>query len=160
MQDLINWVIEQHGYQKYGKHPKSYHLESVVSMTKGLYGDSTYLEATAWLHDVLEDCDVNEESVAEVLLTCTVGSKFSCSGGCFDLYDVYHNIIPALHAISKQEGEFRNEYISRVKSNSLARRVKIADAMCNLRECLKDGNLSRAQYYQDTIDLLISQTGY
>ena len=71
--------------------------------------------AVAWLHDVLEDCpDWTEER----LLGEGIPSR----------------LIAAVKAITKTEGEEFEIYIGRVKANSLASKVKVADMLCNLSD--------------------------
>lgn len=135
-----------HGDQKYGTKPYIYHLSSVVLCANTLYGDSLVISCISAWHDALEDCkEVDEDIIKTTLKTYEE----------FDTYHINVGVIPALKAITKQKDVSRDEYLLGVKENGLATKVKIADAMCNLRECLKDGNLPRAQYYQNTLDILL-----
>ena len=73
----------------------------------------------AWLHDVIEDTNIN----------------------IVHLYVEFGSIIgDAVDAITKREGERYLDYILRVKSNELARVVKIADIKDNLQS-LKKGSM-------------------
>jgi (p)ppGpp synthase/HD superfamily hydrolase len=50
------FAIAQHGTQKYGEHPYSYHLAQVSQVLAefGYAGDEA-IAAAGWLHDILED---------------------------------------------------------------------------------------------------------
>ena len=78
------------------------------------------LRAVAWLHDVIEDTDMNLHFLK--------------------LSDVEENIIAAVEAITKRQGEQYLDYLSRVTANDLATAVKIYDLRDNLRN-LEKGNL-------------------
>jgi (p)ppGpp synthase/HD superfamily hydrolase len=69
-------------------------------------------KCVAWLHDVLEDTDVE----------------------LFDLADegVPFCVMDAVQALTKVKGEAYEDYLKRVKANGLARRVKIQDILDNL----------------------------
>jgi len=69
----------------------------------------------AWLHDVIEDCDVSLENLR---------SQFG---------DV---VADALDAITHRKGESWSDYLCRVKGNEIAKVVKISDLIDN-------SNLSR-----------------
>lgn len=65
---------------------------------------------TAWLHDVVEDTDIT----------------------CNDLYPLFGGeITDAIDAVTRRKGEDRQVYLNRVKANSIARKVKIADLTHN-----------------------------
>ena len=55
-------AIAQHGTQKYGKHPYSYHLAQVSQVLAefGYAGDEA-IAAAGWLHDTLEDTPTTYE---------------------------------------------------------------------------------------------------
>lgn len=59
-----SFAIKAHGDQRYGNHSYSYHLEQVVSNAKQ-YTDDPYVLAAAWLHDTIEDTDVDFYNVFE-----------------------------------------------------------------------------------------------
>lgn len=136
---------ELHKDQMYGDKPFSYHLDMVSKTVEALYGEGQYLSCIAAFHDGLEDKVIDVTRLLYLLN----------SYDDFDTWGIDINIAPAILAITKNKQDTRKQYLLKVKENRLATKVKIADAMCNLRECLKDGNLSRAQYYQDTLDTLL-----
>lgn len=69
-------------------------------------------KAAALLHDVLEDTDVTVQDLARA--------------------GIPEVVISAVCAISKKPGEPYETYLSRVKENPIARKVKIADLKHNM----------------------------
>ena len=67
-------------------------------------------KVVAWLHDVVEDSSTTVEQIRR----------------CFG-----RKTAKAVDAITQRDDESREEYICRVKKNSIARRVKIADLAHN-----------------------------
>jgi len=59
------FAIAQHGDQKYGEHPYSYHLAQVSQVLAefGYAGDEA-IAAAGWLHDILEDTPATYEMLA------------------------------------------------------------------------------------------------
>lgn len=92
------------GVTPYIKHP-----EAVVNKFKPHHHA---MRSIAWLHDVIEDTLFTED----------------------DLYDagIPVHIIDAVVALTKDDEEEYFEYLKRVDANAFARRVKIADILCNL----------------------------
>ena len=90
-----------------------------------------------WLHDVLEDTDFSPAILREI---------FS------------REIMVALTAITRAEGEPWDEYISRVEKNPIAVRVKMADLMHNMQlrrlPVVTDKDWERFEKYRKTYDRL------
>ena len=146
MNKYLEKAVEWHGSQMYGDKPYRYHLEMVTKTYEGVYGCGSQAACLCAIHDVKEDCQsLTLEEIRDWLIHQPE----------LDLYDVDFNILPALDAITKCEGESRSDYLIRVKGSRLAKQVKIADAMSNLRQNIIDKNLKRAAYYQDTLDKLL-----
>lgn len=112
-----------HAGQKYKQYPYTYHLHSVADQV----GEDETLKTVAWLHDIIEDTHITEEDLI------TLG--FS------------NDVVLAVSVLTKPDGATRKKYLRGVKKNKLATKVKIADATCNLFECVADGDIKRAQYY-------------
>lgn len=93
------------GVTPYIKHP-----EAVAAR---VYGESDYVRAAAWLHDVLEDTSENIESLREA--------------------GVPLEVIEAVQVLTKT-GEDYGWYLSRVKAHPIARKVKVADMLSNLSD--------------------------
>ena len=120
-----------HSGQKYGKEPYTVHLLAVADSVSCHSDDR--LPIVAVLHDLLEDTD------------CHVSVLY----GLFE-----DNVVKAVEAISKQEGESYEDYITRVKNNPLAKVVKMHDTKCNLSESLKRLDMKRVMKYSKQMNLL------
>jgi (p)ppGpp synthase/HD superfamily hydrolase len=128
----VGLALKYHNGQKYGEHTYIYHLSCVVDSVL----DANYYGAevdVAYLHDILEDTACTEEELRQ---------KFSAE------------VVDAVVAMTKQEGEAYEEYIKRVRSNSIAHVVKIHDTMCNLAESLKQNQIGRIAKYSKQMYLL------
>lgn len=62
-------ALAQHGTQKYGEHPYSYHLSQVSQLLAefGYAGDEA-IAAAGWLHDTLEDTPTSHKLLVGVNL--------------------------------------------------------------------------------------------
>ena len=80
-------------------------------------------KAVALLHDVLEDSDI---TAADLLA-----------------YGLSNEVVTAVQTLTKKKGQSYQEYLEKVKSNNLARVVKLADLKHN-------SDLSRLKSVSDT----------
>ena len=100
--------------------------------------DSEKEKAVALLHDVIEDSSVTAEELLNAGLPETV--------------------VTAVQILSKKKGQDYQTYLKTVKSNPLARAVKLADIKHNsdlLRlETITDKDLERLGKYKKAIDYL------
>lgn len=122
--------------QMYGDKDYSYHLASVVVKCKELYescDNAENLIAVAWLHDVIEDTPVNATMI---------------------YYRFGAEIANAVVSVTKVKRESYDDYINRVKNNSLGLKVKIADTLCNLEESIKIQYQRRIKRYAKQLQLL------
>lgn len=121
-----------HKDQKYGEHDYWIrHVCAVERKTKELFNTDFDLMIISQLHDVIEDSD-----------------EFSNK----DVYEVFgKEISEAVIAITKEQGESRNQYIKRVKQNELALKVKICDTVCNLEESIKIQDAKRIIRYSEQL---------
>ncbi|PEE69026.1 HD domain-containing protein [Bacillus thuringiensis] len=112
----------------YIKHP-----EAVASFV-----NTAEEKATAYLHDVLEDTEIN---AADLL-----------SAG------IPYNVVEAVQVLTKEKYTSYFEYLSRVKENSLARTVKLADLKHNSDRSrlarITDKDLKRLEKYRKAIQFL------
>lgn len=113
------------------------HLTTVVEIIKKFTNDD-YIVSVGWLHDILEDTKVTEQDLLE---------KFPIE------------IVEAVCAITKRDSEDYNVYLERVKSNEIARTVKIADLKHNsdltrLNRTIKSRDTKRAVKYTNAIKYL------
>lgn len=122
-----------HRDQRYGDAPYRIHLEEVVrTLWQYGYRDDLTMRV-AWLHDVVEDTNVTVEMLVESFDTDVAICVDACSG-------------------EGEERAVRNTSIFR-KIRSLmphcrvvARRVKIADRLANMRRCAADNAKQFAKY--------------
>ncbi|PFE08599.1 HD domain-containing protein [Bacillus cereus] len=95
-------------------------------------------KATAYLHDVLEDTEIT----ANDLLSAGIP----------------HNIVEAVQVLTKETYTPYFEYLSKVKGNSLARTVKLADLKHNSDRSrlarITDKDLKRLEKYRKAIQFL------
>lgn len=125
-----------HSGQKYGKYDYfKYHLRGVVDLLSevSLSPVSVSMISVAILHDILEDTSCNYETLENVF--------------GFDVAD-------AVSILIKEEGEPVDQYLFGVCSNHTARVVKFADSLFNYRECVKCGDLKRAEKYKRNLEVL------
>lgn len=112
----------------YIKHP-----EAVASFV-----NTTEEKATAYLHDVLEDTQI---TAADLL-----------NAG------IPHNVVEVVQVLTKEKYTPYFEYLSRVKENSLARTVKLADLKHNSDRSrlarITDKDLKRLEKYRKAIKFL------
>lgn len=104
--DVIRIVLEAHGNQKYGNMPYIVHLMMVAR-----HFNDPEKQAIALLHDILEDTDVTQEEL-------------------YDLFD--ENIARTVIVLTRKPMEEYMTYIRRIKQDSLATEIKIADLEENL----------------------------
>lgn len=112
----------------YIKHP-----EAVASFV-----NTNEEKATAYLHDVLEDTEIT----ANDLLSAGIP----------------HKVVEAVQVLTKEKYTPYFEYLSRVKENSLARTVKLADLKHNSDRSrlarITDKDLKRLEKYRKAIQFL------
>lgn len=94
------------GWTPYINHP--------AAVAGKLAGESVVVIATAWLHDVLEDTAETPETLR--------------AAGLPD------SVIHAVEVLTKTEGVSYGEYLSGVRQNWIARKVKVADMLHNLSD--------------------------
>ena len=132
----MQMALDAHKGQMYGDKDYSYHLASVVEKCKEHYESCVNAEnliAVAWLHDTLEDTPINATMI---------------------YYRLGAEIANTVVSVTKVEGESYNDYIHRVKNNSLGLKVKIADTLCNLEESSKIQDQHRIKRYTKQLQLL------
>src|SRR5258706_10543630 len=71
-------------------------------------------EAAAWLHDVLEDTNLTEDALRE--------------------HQIPEDVIACVVLLTHKADMEYERYLSYIKSNALARKVKIADMLSNLSD--------------------------
>ncbi|MCQ9121578.1 HD domain-containing protein [Rodentibacter pneumotropicus] len=104
---LLAEQLHANQLDKAGK-PYIHHLSFVADL---LNGQADEIIATAWLHDSVEDTSIS---------LCEIQTRFG------------KRIAEAVNAITKRKNEPYDHYLSRVKANSIARQVKLADLSHNM----------------------------
>ena len=125
-----------HSGQKYGELDYfEYHLRGVVELLSevSVLPVKEDMIAVALLHDVLEDTSCTYETLENIF---------------------GFTIADAVSILTKVEGEPIEQYLFSVCNNRTARIVKFADSLFNYRECVKCGNLKRAEKYNRNLEVL------
>ena len=125
-----------HSGQKYGEWDYfEYHLRGVVDLLSevSILPVKDDMIIVALLHDILEDT------------SCVYGTLANIFGVV---------IADTIAILTKMEGEPIEQYLFGVCSNSTARIVKFADSLFNYRECVKCGDLKRAEKYNRNLEVL------
>ncbi|HHW7546541.1 TPA: HD domain-containing protein [Mannheimia haemolytica] len=113
------------------------YIEHLAFVAENISTKNKETEAVAWLHDSVEDtqCSIN------------------------DIRHIFGDVIAdAVEAITKKQGESYFCYLDRVKSNPIAKVVKLADLTHNL--CLDrlpkitEKDLKRAEKYKSALEYL------
>jgi len=139
------FAIEQHAElnQKYGDDlPYDYHLKKVEEVLKR-FGETSYeMLAAAWLHDVVEDCNVTVD-----VLKAGFGPR----------------IAELVWAVTNEPGANRKERHEKTypKTRQVkgAIRLKLADRIANVEHCLKEkkekGSSRLLGMYQNEFDAFV-----
>ncbi len=137
---LEEYCKQKHAGQKYGNQDYFYHLKAVADQALNLdlllecEIDQDLLFAS-YLHDILEDTNTTADELREFFK---------------------EQVVTAVILLTKVKDENYSyyEYITRIKSNTLARKVKIADTICNLRASIESNEKSRILKYSKQLCLL------
>lgn len=94
-----------------------------AAVAHSLAGESEEVVATAWLHDVLEDTKATPNDLLGAGLP--------------------YIVVGAVMILSRSKRKSYKQYLSLVAQNDIARRVKIADMMHNLRDAPTEDQIIR-----------------
>lgn len=121
-----------HKGQKYGEYDYyEYHILGVVKTLELVAKEVTEdLIIVALLHDVLEDTDCAWETLENI----------------FD-----YDIADYVKCLSYVKGCCKEQYIKGVSIYVVTRIVKYADSLFNHQECVKVGDMKRAEKYQNNL---------
>jgi len=97
-------------FRRDGVTPFIRHPEAVASRVAG----DPIAEAVAWLHDVLEDTDLTVDDLRE--------------------HQMPAEVIAGVVTLTKAGDMGYERYLSRIKADPLARKVKVADMLSNLSD--------------------------
>ncbi len=96
------------------------YIEHPAAVARRVAGDPM-AEATAWLHDVLEDTTVTESNLRSLRIP--------------------EEVIAAVRLLTKSSDVAYEDYLQSIKANPLARKVKVADMLCNLADQPTDAQI-------------------
>jgi (p)ppGpp synthase/HD superfamily hydrolase len=128
-----------HKNQKYGNHPYSYHLQMVVDILKHYNLGPRYI-ASGWLHDILEYTEVTFAELSESFGEEVASIVEACTGRGSNRIDRNADIRLKLEVFCPD-----------------AKKVKLADRMANIHNCIIEGNVGLRQMYIRE-DIQFSQT--
>lgn len=131
-----NLAQHLHSGQKYGEYDYfEYHLRGVVDLLSevSLSPIEEDIIIVALLHDILEDTSCTYETIDNIFGFAVADS---------------------VSILTKMDGEPIEQYLFGVCSDPTARVVKFADSLFNYRECVKCGDLKRAEKYKRNLEVL------
>lgn len=127
--DYAAIAIEAHGLQMYGDRPYAYHLAQVENVLAESGFQENHYRAAAWLHDSVEDTDVNEFQLAQLFSLEVARLVWACSG----------------------QGRNRKERVdcilSRLQTVPEAAPIKCADRIANLAFAIASKNKPKLEMY-------------
>lgn len=135
------FALDKHKGQKYGdKDYFLYHVCSVVdSLDNSINQEYCYgahkdeILISAYLHDVVEDCDVTIEEISREF-----GTRVALYVDC----------------LTKRKGESRETYLERVCTSPVATLIKLHDATQNTTQSLICADLKRFAKYMNYVGVL------
>ena len=130
MKSLEFTIIKHDGQHRKGGLPYVTHPLSVSEMIR-TWGYGTDYRIAGLFHDLLEDTDATEEEILNL-------------GG--------PEVLKAVKLLTKEDGYVMENYISRIKENDIARVVKGADRLHNLRSAFTADEDFRRRYILESID--------
>jgi len=126
---------KRRGGEPYIIHPEAI-VENIINLDLD-NRDEQYYMATAWLHDVIEDCNISHLDLVDK--------------------DIPLDVIEAVGYLTKEKNEDYLDYILKVKRNRMAREIKVLDIRHNIESLPNDGkeiNKTRFQRYRLAIWIL------
>ncbi|MBO5928034.1 MAG: bifunctional (p)ppGpp synthetase/guanosine-3',5'-bis(diphosphate) 3'-pyrophosphohydrolase [Clostridia bacterium] len=127
----LSFATEKHkGQKRIGGSDYITHPIAVCEMMKNNgYGED--YQITALFHDLLEDTDAKEEEILKY------GNK---------------EILTAVKLLTKQKSYDMKEYVSAIKNNEMAFKVKAADRLHNLQSAFLTSVEFKRKYILETVD--------
>ena len=123
-------IIKHDGQYRKGGLPYATHPLSVSEYVRAAGYGAEYRIAGLF-HDLLEDTDATEDEIREI-------------GG--------DNVLEAVKLLTKEDHYVMADYIARIKANDIARAVKAADRLHNLRSAVTADEEFRRKYILESID--------
>lgn len=132
--EYINFIKIKHGDQKRKQGSPYYsHPVAVASILKDK-GFSEEYQIVGLFHDLLEDTDCTEQEILEIS---------------------NEEILKAVKLLTKTDGYVMDKYIENIKKNEMARVVKLADRLHNLKEARYCSKEFQEKYIKETKDWFI-----
>ena len=126
LQKAIEFATDKHKGQKYGDKPYITHPLAVLERVKKKT-DSPFILAAAVLHDVVEDCNVNN----------------------YEIQDIFgHGVAEIVLFLTRTCVESYADYIENIYDVRAARIVKIADLEENISNCTQEGQRHLKDKYE------------
>ena len=143
---IRTWAAVAHGDQKWGGQPYVAHLDAVVEvLIRFGYSDPSLL-AAAYLHDVLEDCNVTAEDILRELGPS--GSTPVLSWGQ-QSRDFVPRAVELVKLVTNEPGKNRKERhiktYPKIVSDPQSLVLKLADRIANLEQCWREQMAGRLQ---------------
>lgn len=130
-QKALEFATEKHsGQKRKGGEPYIIHPIAVAEFVKQWGYDESY-QIAGLFHDLLEDTDATEEEI-------------------LSLSD--ESVLEAVKLLTKTEGYVMAEYVSAIKANKIAKAVKTADRLHNLKSAFVTTDEFKRRYILETID--------
>ena len=123
-------VIKHDGQYRKGGLPYATHPLSVSEYVRTA-GYGTEYRIAGLFHDLLEDTDATEDEIRDI-------------GG--------DRVLEAVKLLTKEDNYVMEDYIARIKENDIARAVKAADRLHNLRSAFTADEDFRRKYILESID--------
>lgn len=129
LNEIKEYVKEKHAGQKRKQGTPYYlHPYAVAEILKEK-GYDEYYQATGLLHDTLEDTNATEEEILKL---------------------TNNEILKAVILLTKEKGYKMQNYYDRIMNNEMAKMVKLADRLHNLRESTMTNIIFKKKYIKDT----------
>ncbi len=134
IEEVEKYVKEKHKNQK-RKNGTPYYIHPfcVRDILKQKGYDENH-QLVALLHDILEDTDGTKEEILKL---------------------TNNDVLNAVLLLTKEKNYNNLEYISRIKKNSLALNVKLADRLHNIVECIYTDLKFKNKYIKETEEYYI-----
>ena len=131
LQRALIFAKEKHdGQKRIGGDDYITHPMAVCEIVKSQGFDENY-QITALFHDLLEDTDATEEDILKY------GNQ---------------EILEAVNLLTKKQGYDMAEYVSSIKRNPIAFKVKAADRLHNLQCAIITSEEFKRKYILETVD--------
>lgn len=128
-----------HYGQLYGSKDYTYHLEGVEAIALSINGAKDIgvelVSVVSWLHDIIEDTHITSQFLIE--------SGF------------HKKAVDSIILLTKTDIIAYDEYITNIKTDRLAKHVKIADTSFNLMESVKSNNTKNINKYTKQLSKLV-----